>query len=44
MHPGSNYKALWNGSPVEFTVVHDSLLQVQLPAEVSSGELSILQA
>jgi hypothetical protein len=44
MHPESNYKALWNGSPVKFAVVHDGLLQVQLPAENSSGELSILQA
>jgi hypothetical protein len=44
MHPESKYNAFWNGSPVKYTVVHDSLLQVQLPAEDSSGELSIVRA
>jgi hypothetical protein len=44
MHPESKYKALWNGSPIKFTVVHDGLLQVQLPAEAHPGELFILRA
>ena len=44
MHPGLNYQAFWNGSPVRHTVVHDGLLHVQLPAETSSGELAILRA
>lgn len=44
MNPGPRYKALWNGSPVKCTVVHDGLLHVQLPAQASTGELSILRA
>lgn len=43
MHPESKYKAFFNGSPVKYTVVHDSLLQVQLPSQAPTGELSILR-
>lgn len=41
MQPGSEYKAFWNGVPVNSTVAHDSLLQVQLPTQSSPGELLI---
>lgn len=41
MRPGPKYRAFWNGSPVRYAVVHDGLLQVQLPAQASAGELSI---
>jgi hypothetical protein len=44
MHPESKYKALWNGSPVRHTQVHDGLLHVQLPTRESLGELTILRA
>jgi len=39
MNPGGKYQPLWNGKPAQFTVPHDSLLQIQLPSE--PGELSI---
>ncbi|MGB7265230.1 MAG: hypothetical protein WBC92_06930 [Terracidiphilus sp.] len=44
MHPEPQYKVFWNGAPVKHTVVHDSLLLVQLPPQSSSGELSIYPA
>lgn len=44
MNPGSKYRAFWNGLPAKCTVVHDGLLHVQLPAQASTGELSILRA
>ncbi len=40
MNPSDNYRALWNGKPAQFTVPHDSLLQIQLPSE--PGELSVV--
>ena len=44
MHPDSIYRVIWNGSSVKHTLVHDSLLHVQLPSQASTGELSILRA
>jgi Glycosyl hydrolase family 63 C-terminal domain len=44
MHPESQYRVSWNGSTAKHTVVHDGLLLVQLPAQSSSGELSIVRA
>jgi hypothetical protein len=44
MNPESKYKAFFNGSPVKYTVVQDGLLQVQLPSQAPTGELSILRA
>jgi hypothetical protein len=41
MNPDSRYQASWNGSPVKHMMVHDGLVQVQLPAQASTGELSI---
>lgn len=40
MNPGANYQVLWNGKPVQFTMPHDRLLQIQLPSE--AGELNVV--
>lgn len=36
---GPRYRVTWNGAPVPFTVVHDGLLQIQLPPQ--PGELRV---
>lgn len=44
MRPSLKYRVLWDGSPVTHKVVHDGLLWIQLPAQASTGNLSILRA
>jgi hypothetical protein len=39
MNAGPRYRVTWNGAPVPFTVVHDGLLQIQLPPP--PGELRV---
>jgi hypothetical protein len=39
MAAGSRYRVTWNGAPVPFTMVHDGLLQIQLPPQ--PGELRV---
>jgi hypothetical protein len=41
MQPGPHYQVRWNGAPVEFTRVHDGLLQIQVPNDGKTGELEI---
>jgi len=41
MNPGARYQARWNGNSMEFTTLHDGLLQIQLSRESKSGELEI---
>ena len=40
--PLAHYQVRWNGKPAGFSVLHDSLLQIQLPREAGAGELQIL--
>jgi hypothetical protein len=39
MNPDSRYEATWNGVPATFTLIHDGLLQIQLPFR--PGELNV---
>lgn len=41
MQPGHTYQVLWNGVRVEHRVVHDGLLQIELPARNMGTELLI---
>ncbi len=41
MNPDSSYTVQWNGAAVEFTKLHDGLLQIQLPCRSGAGDLSI---
>jgi hypothetical protein len=41
MNPDSSYTVQWNGAAVEFTKLHDGLLQIQLPCRSGTGYLSI---
>jgi len=42
MNPGGRYQVRWNGKPAEFSVLHEGLLQIQLPRESGAGELKIV--
>jgi hypothetical protein len=44
MSPGRQYRVTWNGSPASFTVLHDGLLQIQIPGGSASGELLVIPA
>jgi hypothetical protein len=41
MERGPQYQVRWKGAPVDFTAVHDGLLQIQLPNGGGTGELEI---
>ncbi|HEU5396266.1 MAG TPA: glycoside hydrolase, partial [Verrucomicrobiae bacterium] len=41
MNPDARYQVEWNGKPVEFSVRHDALLQINLPREPGPGELRV---
>jgi hypothetical protein len=41
MNPDARYQVRWNGMPIEFTILHDGLLQIQLPRESKTCELEI---
>lgn len=43
MNPGARYRVEWNRVPASFTVLHDGLLQIQLPRESGPGELRVVE-
>jgi hypothetical protein len=44
MNPDAQYQVLWNRKPVTFSVLHEGLLQIQLPREAKTGELQVSPA
>ena len=44
MNPDERYQVRWNGKAVPFSVLHDGLLQIQLPRESAVGELQVAAA